>query len=121
MSNAKGETMRRIAIPIIVLASLAFVLPAHAANNNQSVGCSGADTTVGTDYVFTGSGFHPGAAYVVTITVPNHSSFSAVAVADGQGQWNEYWLATMSGTYAASVAPFKAHASMMTSCSLNVY
>jgi hypothetical protein len=117
VNNTKGETMRRIAIPIVVLISLAFVMPAHAANN-QGPHCTGADTTVGTDYTFSGSGFHANTAYVVTITVPNQSSFSAVAFADNQGHWNEFWLANMAGTYTASVAPYKAHASSMATCSL---
>lgn len=116
--QTRASRLRLLAFSTFVLGSLAFVLPAHAANNNQAAHCTGSDATVGTDYTFTGSGFHPGAVYLVTITVPNHSSFSAVAVADNTGHWNEYWLANMPGTYSASVAPYKTHASVMTTCSL---
>ena len=93
-------------------------MPAGAANRHSD-GCVGVNATFGSEYVFVGSGYQPGAAYVVTVTVPNGSSFAPVAVADANGGWTESWLGSLAGTYTASVSTYRAD-KYVGSCSLTV-
>jgi hypothetical protein len=102
----------------LVVVLMLLIVPAGAASRHTS-GCVGVDATVGSDYSFVGSGYRPGAAYVVEITVPNGSSFEPVAVADANGNWSETWYANMPGAYAASVATYGTDR-YVGSCSLTV-
>jgi hypothetical protein len=101
--------VRMMSVVLWVVAAGLFVpvaMPAGAANRHSD-GCTGINATVGSNYVFVGSGYQRGATYVVTITVPNGSSFAPVAVADASGSWTESWLGSLAGTYTASVSTYR--------------
>ena len=117
-ARAASGVARLICPAALVVVLMLLVVPAGAASR-LTPGCVGVDATVGSDYTFIGSGYRPGASVVVTITVPNGSSFEPYTVADANGNWSETWYANMPGVYAASVSTFRTDR-YVGSCSLTV-
>ncbi len=118
LKSNKFQILLALAIGLIVgVLGTVLLKNSHAAPLNPS--CSGTNVNLNTDYVFAGSGFHSGATYIVTITVPNGSTFSPPAVADANGQWTETWLGSLAGTYTAVVTNYTNH-KQVASCSLKV-
>jgi hypothetical protein len=116
--RARGRALTVLFAAFVATLTLMFGGTAHAAGA-KSGGCTGTNSSLGTDYVFTGSGYQAGASFLVTIAVPNGSSFTTVATADRSGNWGEYWYGTVAGTYTATVTPVHG-GNVLGSCSLVV-
>ena len=91
---------------------------AASASTHRSDPCTGSNSSVGSDYTFTGAG-QAGVTYVVRITMPNGNSFAPTVTADATSNWSETWYANMAGLYKADVSLYKT-GQAVTSCSLTV-
>jgi len=106
---------------LLVLTATTTFATRHHGNSADPAYCLVSPTTLGGTLTITGSGYTPGATYVVNIAWPNNIGTMGTGVtADASGSWSTRLWAYYAGQYFVNVDATTGNHALLASCSTTV-